>query len=391
MQTHRAAPRRLAGLVATAVLVLALAPSGARAAAAVVLTPVVSGLDAPVFVTSANDGTGRLFVVEQTGRIRVIKNGVLLATPFLDVSDRISHGGEQGLLGLAFHPNFKTDGRFYVNFTRTNGDTAIVQFRVSPKPDQAMRSSARRIIDIAQPFDNHNGGMITFGPGGYLYIGMGDGGSGGDPGNRAQSLDSLLGKLLRVNVNGSVGARHYLIPTANPYVSKPGRDEIWARGLRNPWRFSFDRLTSDLWIGDVGQGLYEEVDRAKASTSSTSWGRGANFGWRQLEGSHCFNPSSGCSRTGKVMPAIEYSHDDGCAVTGGYVYRGAAIPSLYGQYVFGDFCSGMIWTFPAGAKWPIGRTLLTDTSLSISSFGEDQNGELYVVDRGGTLYRFDPA
>jgi glucose/arabinose dehydrogenase len=392
MKIHRATPptrRRLAGLLGIVVLMLALAPAGASGASTVVLTPVAAGLSAPVYVTSANDGTGRLFVVEQTGRIRVIKNGVLLPTPFLDISDRISNGTEQGLLGLAFHPNFKTNGRFYVNFTRTNGNTSITEFRRSPSnPDVGVKSSARGIIEIAQPYANHNGGMITFGAGGYLYIGMGDGGSSGDPANRAQNLGVLLGKMLRIDVNGSVGTRHYRIPASNPYVGKIGRDEIWSRGLRNPWRFSFDRLTGDLWVGDVGQDRYEEIDRAKVTTTSSSRGRGANFGWRQLEGSHCYNPATGCSRTGKVMPVVEYTHADGCSVTGGYVYRGAAVPSLYGKYVFGDYCSGKIWTFPAGAPWQVGRTLLMDTNLAISSFGEDQHGELYVVDRGGTVYRF---
>jgi len=388
MQTHLFPRRRLAGLVGTIAILFSVGSAGADGASAIVLSRVVSGLDAPVYVTSANDGTGRLFVVEQTGKIRVIRNGVLLATPFLDISSQISTGGERGLLGLAFHPKFKTDGRFYVDFTNANGNTTIRQYRVSPDPDRAMSSSARNIITIAQPYANHNGGMITFGPDGYLYIGMGDGGGAGDPGNRAQSLQTLLGKILRINVNGSAGTRHYLIPTSNPYVGRTGLDAIWSRGLRNPWRFSFDRLTGDLWIGDVGQARYEEIDRAKVSSASTSRGRGANFGWRQMEGSHCYDPATGCSRTGKVLPAVEYTHADGCAVTGGYVYRGSANPSLYGKYIFGDFCSGKIWTFPSGARWPVGRTLLMDTGLSISSFGQDQAGELYVVDRGGAIYRF---
>jgi glucose/arabinose dehydrogenase len=392
MQTHRATRRRLAGLIGSTILVFAIGSSGigssGASAAAVSLTPFVSGLDSPVFVTSANDGTGRLFVVEQTGKIRVIKNGVLLATPFLDISALVSGATEQGLLGLAFHPNFKTDGRFYVDYTDRSGNTAVVQYRVSPKPDQAMHSSARRIISVAQPFDNHNGGMLAFGPDGDLYIGLGDGGSSGDPGNRAQNLNVLLGKILRINVNGSVGARHYLIPSSNPFVGRTGRDEIWSYGLRNPWRFSFDKLTGDLWIGDVGQNRYEEVDRAKVNSSSTSRGRGANFGWRQLEGSHCFQPATGCSRSGKVIPAIEYNHDGGnCSVTGGYVYRGSLVPALAGKYVFGDFCSGKIWTFPIGASWPVTASLLMDTDLSISSFGQDQAGGLYVVDRGGSIYK----
>ena len=391
MQTHRAPRRRLGGIIGSAILMLALGSTGVSGATAVTLVRVAIGLSSPVFVTSANDGSGRLFVVEQTGRIRVIKNGVLLPTPFLDVSSKISTGGERGLLGLAFHPSFRTNGKFYVNYTRTNGFTLVVEYRVSPtNADIANPATARAIIQVAQPYANHNGGMIAF-AGGYLYIGMGDGGSGGDPGNRAQNLDSLLGKMLRIDVNGSVGTRHYRIPASNPYVGRAGRDEIWSRGLRNPWRFSFDRRTGDLWIGDVGQNRYEEVDRAKVTTASTSRGRGMNFGWRQLEGSHCYNPATGCARAGKAYPAIEYSHAEGCAVTGGYVYRGAAIPALYGRYVFGDFCSGTIWTFPAGASWPTRKIVLLNTGYSISSFGQDQYGELYVVDlAGGAVYRLAP-
>jgi glucose/arabinose dehydrogenase len=410
MKTHRTMRGRLAGIIGTTALLASLASWGAvgasgatttvaataapavsapTAASAIVLTPVVTGLDAPDFVTSSHDRTGRLFIVEQTGKIRVVKNGVLLPRPFLDLSNEISKGGEQGVLGLAFHPKFRTNGFFYVDFTRANGDTVINRYRVSrTNRDVAVRSSARRIITIGQPFANHNGGMIAFGAGGFLYVGMGDGGSGGDPGNRAQNVNSLLGKLLRINVNGSVGRRHYLIPASNPFVGRSGRDEIWSRGLRNPWRFSFDKLTGDLWIGDVGQGRFEEIDRARVTTARTSRGRGVNFGWRQLEGRHCFNPATGCNRTGKMMPVVEYSHADGCAVTGGYVYRGKAVPALSGRYVFGDFCSGKIWAVPARARSPIKRTLLMDTNLSISSFGEDGTGELYVVDRGGAIYKF---
>jgi glucose/arabinose dehydrogenase len=392
MQTQRATPRRLGGIIGTVILMLALGSTGVSGATTVTFVPVASGLSSPVYVTTANDGTGRLFVVEQTGRIRVIKNGVLLPTPFLDISSQISTGGERGLLGLAFHPNFRTNGKFYVNYTRAgNGNTFIAQYRATPASDVANRATARGILEVAQPYANHNGGMLTFGPDGYLYIGMGDGGSAGDPGNRAQDVNSLLGKMLRIDVDHSVLRRHYANPPGNPYIGRTGRDEVWSRGLRNPWRFSFDRLTGDLWIGDVGQGRYEEVDRAKVTRTSTSRGRAANFGWRQLEGSHCYNPGTGCVRTGKAMPAIEYSHAEGCSVTGGYVYRGRAIPGLYGRYIFGDYCSGTIWSFPAGASWPVRKTVLANTGYSISSFGQDQNGELYVVDlAGGTVYRIAP-
>lgn len=381
--------RQLVGLLGAVALLFSIGSTAATAAPSVHLSKVAGGLDSPVFVTSARDGTGRTFIVEQTGRIRVIKNGILLPTPFLDISSQVSKGGEQGLLGLAFHPSYRSNSLFYVNFTRADGDTVINRYRASTtNPDVAVRSSARRIVTIDQPYANHNGGMIAFGPDRYLYIGMGDGGSAGDPGNRAQRLDTLLGKMLRINPNGSVGTRHYLIPSSNPYVGRYGRNEIWSRGLRNPWRFSFDRLTGALWIGDVGQNRYEEIDRSRVSTTSTSRGRGVNYGWRVMEGRHCYRPATGCNRTGKVLPVVEYAHTEGCSVTGGYVYRGASIPSLYGRYVFADYCSGKIWTVPSGGTSPLTKRLLLDTDMLISSFGESALGELYVVDHRGAVYRF---
>jgi glucose/arabinose dehydrogenase len=364
--------------------------AGATGAATVVLTQIASGFDAPVFLTNARDGSGRLFVVEQTGKIKVVKNGVVRPTPFLDISDEISNGTEQGLLGLAFHPNYKSNGLFYVNFTRANGDTVINRYRVSStNPDVAVRGSAYRIMMIPQPYDNHNGGMIAFGPDGYLYIGTGDGGGGGDPGNRAQRLDNLLGKMLRINVNGSAGARHYLIPSSNPYVGRTGWDEIWSRGLRNPWRFSFDRATGTLWIGDVGQNRFEEINRATNTTGSGTRGRGANYGWRVLEGRHCYNPATGCNRTGKVVPVVEYAHTEGCSVTGGYVYRGTKVPALAGRYLFGDYCSGTIWAISRIAGVPATKGVVLSTSMHITSFGEDGSNELYVVDRAGAIYKFE--
>ena len=394
MRQHRSIRGRLAAVIGATALLASLASWSApgAAGATTVLTRIASGFDSPVLLTNARDGSGRLFVVEQTGKIKVVKNGYVLPTPFLDVSSEISRGSEQGLLGLAFHPNFKANGLFYVNFTRANGDTVINRYRVSTtNPNVAVRSSAYRIITIAQPYANHNGGMIVFGPDGYLYIGTGDGGSGGDPGNRAQRLDTLLGKILRINVNGSVGTRHYLIPSSNPWVGRTGWDQIWSRGLRNPWRFSFDRKTGDLWIGDVGQNRFEEIDRSRVSTTSTSRGRGVNYGWRLMEGRHCYNPSTGCTSTGKILPVVEYAHTEGCAVTGGYVYRGARVPSLYARYVFADFCSGRIWTVPNGAPSPMRKALLMDTDMLISSFGEDGSGELYVVDHRGAIYKFVAA
>ena len=393
MQTHRATRGRLAGLIGVTALLALLASwsaVGTSGAANVVLTPIASGFDKPVLVTNALDGSGRLFVVEQSGKIKVVKSGVVNATPFLDISGEISKGGEQGLLGLAFHPKYETNGLFYVNFTRPDGNTVIRRYRASTtNPDVADRASAYHIMMIPQPYDNHNGGMIEFGPDGYLYIGMGDGGSGGDPGNRAQRTDNLLGKMLRINVNGSVGARHYLIPSSNPWVGRVGWDEIWSRGLRNPWRFSFDRKTGDLWIGDVGQRLFEEIDRSKVTGSSTSRGRGVNYGWRLMEGRHCYNPPTGCTWSGKVIPVVEYAHSEGCSVTGGYVYRGARVPALYGKYVFADYCSGIIWTVPYDAPSPMPKTVLFDTTWNISSFGQDGSGELYVVDHGGAIYKLE--
>jgi glucose/arabinose dehydrogenase len=367
-------------------------PPAAPAPGSITLTKVVGGLDKPVFVTSARDGSGRLFIVEQTGRIRILDGGRLRSSPFLNLSASVSKGSEQGLLGLAFHPRFSTNRRFFVNYTNTSGDTVIREYRASATdPNRVASGSGRTIIRINQPYANHNGGMIAFGRDGYLYIGTGDGGSGGDPGNRAQNKGSLLGKMLRINVNGSTSTRNYLIPSSNPYVGKPGRNEIWQRGLRNPWRWSFDRSTGNLWIGDVGQRRYEEVDRAVRTSSGP--GRGVNWGWRVMEGRHCYLPSSGCNRTGKKLPLVEYSHASNgrCAVTGGYVYRGSAVAALRGWYVYGDYCSGEIFAVAAGASSPASPVRLLDTGLLISSFGESAGGELYVVDLAGTLYRVGPA
>jgi glucose/arabinose dehydrogenase len=363
------------------------------AAFTLTLTPFKSGFASPVFMTAAHDGSGRLFVAEQGGRVKVIsRDGTVLPTPLLDISKRVSKGTEQGLLGLAFHPNFKTNGKFYVDFTNLAGDTAINEYRLSPPSSNRVTLPGRRILTIDQPYVNHNGGDIAFGPDGFLYIGMGDGGSAGDPGNRAQSRNTLLGKILRINVNGHTATRGYLIPSSNPYVGRAGRDEIWSYGLRNPWRFSIDPATGALWIGDVGQNRFEEVDRSLRGIYKVG-GRGRNYGWRVLEGRHCFIPATGCSRVGKTMPLIEYAHDnpnttdDNCAVTGGYVYRGNAYPLLRGQYVYGDFCSGRIWTISAGASPLVKPTLRLDTSLAISSFALNGGGELYVLSLDGGIYR----
>jgi len=360
----------------------------------VVLTAVATGLSDPVFVTAPIDGSRRLFIVQKTGSIRVLQNGSLVPGVFLSLVGQVSQGSEQGLLGLAFHPAFKTNHKFYVNFTDLAGNTVIREYRASTaNPNKVQPGSGRTLLRIAQPYANHNGGGLAFGRDGFLYIGTGDGGSGGDPGNRAQSLSSLLGKMLRIDVNGRAGGKQYRIPSSNPYVGRAGLDEIWARGLRNPWRFSFDKATGALWIGDVGQDRYEEVDRALPTSAGA--GRGANWGWRVMEGFHCYSPSSGCSTAGKTLPLLEYAHgpNDRCSVTGGYVYRGTRIPSLAGWYVFGDFCSGEVLAVSATASSRTAPVTLfgPGSAGQLSSFGQDWAGNLFVVDMRGTVYRIDPA
>ena len=368
-------------------------PLAAPTDAKIALARRAGGLSMPVFVTSAKDGTGRLFIVEQhSGRIKIYQNGSIRTTPFLSIGSQVSKGYEQGLLGLAFHPSYSTNRKLYVNFTDTSGNTVIREYKASTtNPNVVATSTARTILRISQPYDNHNGGSLAFGPDGYLYIGTGDGGSSGDPGNRAQNKESLLGKMLRLNINGSTSTRNYVFPSTNPYVGVAGRNEIWQIGLRNPWHFSFDRANGDLWIGDVGQRNWEEIDRAKRT--STGAGRGVNWGWRVLEGFHCYNPSTGCSTSGKTMPLAEYDHSGGrCSVTGGYVYRGTSIPALVGGYLFADYCSGEIWVLNSSATSPANETRLLDTSFTISGFGENQSGELYLLDHsGGVLYAVVPG
>jgi glucose/arabinose dehydrogenase len=377
-----------AGVAAAAASAPAAAPtSPSLASVTIALQLVAKGFSHPVYVTAAPDGSGRLFVVEQTGKIKIIKNGSVLATPFLTVANAKMMGTEQGLLGLAFHSHFATNHKLYVDYTNKDGTSVVREYRVSTgNPDVVDTSTSRIVLSQAQPYANHNGGMLAFGPDGALYIGFGDGGSAGDPGNRAQSLKTWLGKILRISVNGSTSAHNYLIPHSNPYVGKTGLDEIWAYGLRNPWRFSFDRATGNLWIGDVGQNNYEEVDRAVKTSNGA--GRAFNWGWRVMEGSHCYSPPSGCNTSGKVVPLLDYTHASGrCSVTGGYVYRGAAIPALVGGYLFGDYCSGDIWVVDSAAPRPATPTHLLSTGFPISSFGQDQAGELYVVDYDGAIYR----
>ncbi|HVG25921.1 MAG TPA: PQQ-dependent sugar dehydrogenase [Thermoanaerobaculia bacterium] len=338
---------------------------------------IASNLDSPVSITHAGDS--RLFITLQGGRVVIWDGTRVLPSPFLDISPLVSTGGERGLLSIAFHPGYKQNGLFYANYTNVQGDTVVARYRVSSDPNRADPASARQILFVDQPYPNHNGGQLQFGPDGYLYIGMGDGGSGGDPEDRAQNRTELLGKMLRIEVN----ADGYTIPRSNPFVNGGGRSEIWSYGLRNPWRFTFDRATGDLWIADVGQGQWEEVNRQPASSIG-----GENWGWDVLEGTHCFGAAN-CTRTGSVPPVIEYDHSSGaCSVTGGYVYRGGRAPRLDGMYIYGDYCNGKIWgARPDPATGAYVPRQLADTELRISSFGEDLNGEIYVADHRGAIYR----
>lgn len=357
------------------------------------LTRIAAGLQSPVYVTGSGDGSGRLFIVEQIGRIRILENGALLPKPFLDIRSLVVSGGERGLLSVAFHPQFKTNGVFVVDYTRASktpsevGDTVIERFTVTPDSNVVDPASGQNLMVINQPQANHNGGLVKFGPDGLLYIGMGDGGNGGDTGfghapqGNGQSLATLLGKMLRIDV-GATGP--YTIPPGNPHFGPGTKREIWAYGLRNPWRFSFDRATGDLYIGDVGQNAWEEIDYQPAGFAG-----GANYGWPLWEATHRYR--GGPAPSGDTKPVAEYSHAGGqCSVTGGYVYRGARIPALSGFYFFGDYCAGRIWALiKFGGHWRL--TLVRDTAYHISSFGEDDAGELYLVDLSGAVYRFDAA
>jgi uncharacterized repeat protein (TIGR03806 family) len=337
------------------------------------------GFASPLQLTHAPDGTDRVFVVEQGGKIRVFANGSpTSATDFLTLSG-ITVGGEEGLLGLAFHPDYASNGFFYVYYSAPNPRRSVIaRYRVSGNPNVADPASAQIVTEIAQPYSNHNGGQLAFGPDGYLYISLGDGGSGGDPGNRAQNMAELLGKILRIDVDRTDPGLGYAVPPDNPFVGQGGaRGEIWAVGMRNPWRMSFDRLTHALWAGDVGEGTWEEIDLIE---------RGRNYGWRRKQGNACFNPSSNCDTGTLTAPLAVYDHSLGCAVTGGFVYRGSRLPEIYGAYVYGDYCSGRIWALRYDGTTAT-TTLLVDTTLSISSFGEDRDGELYVVSLGGSINR----
>jgi len=352
----------------------------------IALVPLVSGVSQPVHVTHAGDGSGRIFVVEQVGRIRIIRNGVLEATPFLDIAGRVGCCGERGLLSVAFPPGYAAKGHFYVNYTNKAGNTVVARYRLTTNPDVADPGSEQVVLTVSQPYVNHNGGQLAFGPSdGYLYIGMGDGGSGGDPENRAQNPAELLGKLLRINVEAG-NPNTYTIPASNPFTQTAGyRPEIWALGLRNPWRFAFDRLTHDLYIADVGQDAYEEVDFQPAASTG-----GENYGWRIMEGLHCYNATT-CNTGGLTLPVAEYEHGTndslGCSITGGMVYRGSRFPQMQGLYFYGDYCRGKIWGLRrAGAVWE--TALLQTVGFNITTFGEDEAGDVYVADYGGgVIYR----
>jgi len=351
--------------------------AGATPLPPVALRRIAIGLTQPVYVVHAGDGTGRLFVVEQAGVIRIVRDGQLLRAPFLDIRRRVIAGGELGLLSVAFHPRYATNGRLFVNYTADGGNlrTVIAEYRVSASNPDVADVAERVLLEIAQPFRNHNGGLNLFGPDGMLYVGMGDGGSGGDPFNSGQRLDTLLGKLLRIDVDG---AAPYRTPPNNPFVGRgSARGEIWAYGLRNPWRFSFDRGTGRLFLADVGQNAWEEVDLVE---------KGQNYGWNIMEGTHCFNPPTDCNTNGLRLPIAEYARADGCSITGGYVYRGPRIRGLVGRYLFGDYCSGRVWALSETGPGRWAAAQLLETGLRISSFGEDQDGEIHIVDHSGGVY-----
>ena len=362
---------------------------GARHASAppdtVALAEVASGLASPVGLEAPDDGTGRLFILEQPGTIRIFASGALLAGDFLDIRSKVNFDGEQGLLGLAFHPDYRNNRRFIVHYDRLSGATiqsVIAEYLTSNSdPDQADPASERILLTVDQPFGNHKGGQLAFGADGFLYLALGDGGSGGDPLGNGQDLDVLLGKILRIDVDSASGGNQYAIPADNPFAGGGGRPEIWAYGLRNPWRFSFDAPTGRLFCADVGQDAREEVDIIV---------KGGNYGWNTMEGTRCFDPPRGCSRAGLILPIFDYGHDEGEAVIGGFVYRGSAIPALAGAYIFSDLDGGKLWCLQEGASGNWTRSTLLAPGRSFSSFGEDRSGELYVIDYSGAVLRIVP-
>jgi glucose/arabinose dehydrogenase len=362
------------------------APSrGLGAPPVLALEPVAAGLDAPVDVTWRPADPEALYALERVGRIRIVRDGALVAAPLLDISEQVTSGGEQGLLGLAFHPD-PGDGRLFVYYTALDGDQVVSAFTTDPDdPDRADADSETVLLKMADQYGNHNGGALAFGPDGYLYISTGDGGGGGDPLDSGRRLDTPLAKVLRIDVDVPAGSTApYTVPDDNPFVGlDDALPEIWLTGLRNPWRMHFDRGTGDLWIGDVGQGAWEEVDVARGGVG------GLDYGWNEMEGTHCFQTSDGeCATDGLTLPVTEYSHDLGCSVVGGTVYRGAAEPSMAGWYVFADYCSGYVWVLDPTDDGPTDPLLVLESGRSISAIGEDATGELIVTDlSSGELLR----
>jgi hypothetical protein len=356
---------------------------------ALTTTLVVRGLSSPLDFQVPPGDRARAFVVEQTGRIRIVRGGAVVATPFLDVASRISTGGERGLLGLAFHPQYASNGRFFVNYTDRNGDTHISEFRAQPpSADTVDPGTERQLLFVAQPFANHNGGRLAFGADGMLYAGLGDGGSGGDPLGNGQNLSTALGKLLRMDVDhGSP----FAVPSDNPFLARAGAfPAIWAYGLRNPWRFAFDRANDDLYIADVGQDAVEEVDFAPAPRRG-----GEDYGWNVMEGSRCFQPASGCSQAGLTLPVLEYTHADGCSITGGVVYRGCRLPGYAGTYFYSDFCTAFVRSFRmVGGQVTDRRDWTAALGKGLNApvgYGVDDEGEVYIVDQDGEVYKIVPA
>jgi glucose/arabinose dehydrogenase len=370
----------------------AASPSDAATAPSIKLEPVVDGLDSPVDVAWRPNDAGSLFVVEQTGRIRIVRDGKLLERPFLDISDLVTAGGEQGLLGLAFLPT-AVGGRFFVYYTARDGQQTVASYDTTGNDaDRADPATARIWLTMPDQFANHNGGSLVFGPDGFLYIGTGDGGGGGDPLDSGRHLDTLLAKVLRIDVSGepSGSGTAYRVPPDNPFVDTSGaRPEIWLTGLRNPWRIHFDRANGDLWIADVGQGSWEEIDVVRAGQ------KGLDFGWNILEGAHCFRDATPCDRTGLTMPVAEYDHDLGCSVSGGAVYRGSTFPALAGWYVLSDYCSGTFWAVnaaTASSDDTITPAQVATSDSSISAIADDASGELFATDLStGTLLRIGLA
>lgn len=368
---------------------LAVLPPGIPDPTAFQWSLVADGFDSPIGIVSANDGTGRLFAWEQSGKIWVIKDGEVSLDPFLDIgillpADVIKGGyTEQGLLGVAFHPQYTDNGLFFLHYSDVKGNTTIARYKVSSDPEKADSAGAQIVLSVNQPFPDHNGGQIAFGPDGYLYIGLGDGGNPDDPLRNGQNMDTLLGKILRLDINGTP----YKVPEDNPFVNQSGaKPEIWASGLRNPWRFSFDRQSGDLYIGDVGQWDYEEVNFQPAGQG------GQNYGWSAYQGMHPhIKQTIPVDESSLTLPILEYAHTEGCSVTGGYVYRGAALPAMNGIYLYGDYCNGRIWAAVHNSDGTWQNYLWMQTKFVISSFGQDDSGELYLTDYKGGIYQLTVA